>query len=246
MLSIWIYICTIFILYDFIAIRQGVALSFILLSYSSLVEKNFKKYIFMIFLASLFHFSAIILILIYPFVIRQYKTSVLYAILCLVFILNYFQIQIGIATLFLENIGLPAFTLEKLNAYSIAEDTSFLSIKQLFIGIFFISMYQYLKNTKPHIIPMINIYLLGMIISTLLSDIGQISYRLRWYFFVYEIVLIPIFLYYVYHKLKSSFIYICLIFLFFLIYGFSLYNFVTSLYERGFSLYFVEGLLNVF
>lgn len=246
LLSIWIYICIIFILYDFIAIRQGIAFSFILLSYYSIVQRNFKKYFFMIFIASLFHFSAIILLLIYPIVIRQYRTIFLYLALSIIFCLNFFQIQIGLATLILENIGLPAFTLEKLNAYSIAEDTSFLSIKQLFIGVLFVSMYKYLKDFKPHILPMVNIYILGMILSTLLSDIGQISYRLRWYFFIYEIVLIPIFLYYLFYKFKSIFMYVCIVCVFAIIYGFSLYMFVFSLYERGYSLYFIEGFLSVF
>ena len=246
LLSIWIYICTIFILYDFIAIRQGIAFSFILLSYYSIVERNFKKYFFMIFIASLFHFSAIILLLIYPIVIRQYRTIFLYLALSIIFCLNFFQIQIGLATLILENTSLPAFTLEKLNAYSIAEYTSFLSIKQLFIGVLFVSMYNYLKDFKPHILPMVNIYILGMILSTFLSDIGQISYRLRWYFFIYEIVLIPIFLYYLFYKFKSIFIYVCTVCIFTIIYGFSLYRFILSLYDRGYSLYFIEGLLSAF
>jgi len=50
------------------AIRQWMAGALFLLSFKYIKEHNFFKYLFMILLASLFHSSALILILVYPFI----------------------------------------------------------------------------------------------------------------------------------------------------------------------------------
>lgn len=65
-----IYVFLAFGIYDLglSAIRQFIALSFFLLSFKQIKDKKFFKYFIYIILASMFHSSAIILLLVYPFI----------------------------------------------------------------------------------------------------------------------------------------------------------------------------------
>ncbi len=66
-LSILIFMASMMFV-SFNIIRQWIACSVFLIAYKYLKEKDIKKYILLIFLASLFHSSALILILLYPIV----------------------------------------------------------------------------------------------------------------------------------------------------------------------------------
>lgn len=50
------------------AIRQWIAASIFLISFEQIIKKNFKKYLIMILIASLFHNSAIGLLIVYPII----------------------------------------------------------------------------------------------------------------------------------------------------------------------------------
>ncbi|MDX8380852.1 MAG: EpsG family protein [Ghiorsea sp.] len=64
-LSIYIYICLYFILHEMTQIRAGVAAGIFLLALPDILNRDFKNYLFKILLAMAFHYSAIILFLLY-------------------------------------------------------------------------------------------------------------------------------------------------------------------------------------
>ena len=66
-ISIWLYISMGFYQSTFTRLRQAIAISIVLIAYKYAQEKKFWKFIFLIILASLFHRTALIAVLIYLF-----------------------------------------------------------------------------------------------------------------------------------------------------------------------------------
>ena len=65
--SIWLYISMGYYQATFTRLRQAIAISVVLIAYKYAQEKKFWKFILLIILASLFHRTALIAVLIYPF-----------------------------------------------------------------------------------------------------------------------------------------------------------------------------------
>ena len=61
-LSLVSYCSTIFLIYDLNGIRQGIALSIVLISITSIMERKFWQYLFVLIVAVFFHTSAIIFV----------------------------------------------------------------------------------------------------------------------------------------------------------------------------------------
>lgn len=110
-LSLLIYYSKFFILQDMIQIRAGVAAGIFLLSIKYINERNLKSYFVYIFFAVMFHYSAIVYLIVYficnPKLAINKFISILLLIVCfsIVFDLNSF----------LQNIGLDTF--EKFDYY---------------------------------------------------------------------------------------------------------------------------------
>lgn len=117
--SICIYIGYIYILQDFNQIRAGVASGIFLYSLRYLVERKVKCYLLMIFLASLFHYSAILLFFFFGFSNKSLNKQNIY-FLCLLPILGYFINFIGVN--FFINIPIRAVQL-KLEMYRKMQET---------------------------------------------------------------------------------------------------------------------------
>lgn len=70
-MSIWLYITMFGYQNTYTRLRQSIALSIVLIAYSKAKEKKFIVFIILIFIATLFHKTAIISILIYPFINKR-------------------------------------------------------------------------------------------------------------------------------------------------------------------------------
>ena len=62
-ISLCVYFALFYILHEFTTIRAGVASGIFLLSYDDIIKKRLKKYVFKVFIATLFHYSAFVLII---------------------------------------------------------------------------------------------------------------------------------------------------------------------------------------
>lgn len=243
-LSVIIYSFTIYILFDLIAIRQGLALAFIMLSFLYLDKNKFASIMLLLF-ASLFHFSAIIVL---PFVFlcfKQHEKYLLFILYLALISLSILKIEIPIYSLLVNFNVLPAFLSNKLETYSSYNQESFLSIKQYIVTFIGIIVYIYYKENKL-IKMMCLFYLYGCILSVILSSVGDIAYRIKWYFLFSEIFFIPVFFMGMYNKIKIKDNNKSLLFLFYVISIFTIatlyiipgFNFIENIYERGNSLVF--------
>ncbi|WP_181315757.1 EpsG family protein [Photobacterium damselae] len=85
--------------------RQAVAIGFVMLAFASILNKNYKKFIIMILLASLFHKTAIFLFLFYPMArnkINITKLLLTYGVLFLIVFSLLFDKLIGMWGLYVE------------------------------------------------------------------------------------------------------------------------------------------------
>ena len=139
---IFLYFLTTYFFYNMEIMRQSLANIFILLSLFSFVEKQWKKYYVLIIIATLFHASAIIFILMplfYNLLKRPLtsKTVVLFCVLALIF-------QTSITSL---NLGESwADGAEKYSEMSVSSTVG--TIHRLVLGIVFYYMAKYVSNNK--------------------------------------------------------------------------------------------------
>jgi hypothetical protein len=183
-LAVFIYLTSVWILFDFIAIRQGAAMSIAM--YSLIRVKSLPQRYLLILTASLFHFSAVILFLIL-LVRRLLNNPGLYKVLAsLIIIISIFNIDIGV----LKNLDIfnsLGIISEKVEIYSSQEYERVVSYKN--IVIIAIMSYFYWENKIKNGY-LFEVYLIGLVFCMLLGDIPMISYRMKWYFLLLESVII--------------------------------------------------------
>ena len=173
----------------FNAVRQYLAVSIIFISVKYLINKEFVKYMIIVLIASLFHYSAIIMILVYPlFNIRLSFLKVI-CLIGLMFsmggILFSFIIDVMNKTrygyLINSNFDAPAATTSSIIAIS-------------YMSILVIIIYYYYYKCRKTIFDR-RYFTLQIIIwmTTLSSYFIPLSYRLQYYFVPLEIIVIPYF-----------------------------------------------------
>lgn len=236
-LSIIIFYCSSLFLFDFIATRQAVAIGFFLYSLQYIEKRKPGLYFLIIFLASLFHISSLILIPLYFILNKRFSKKLLYVTVGLIAILNLLQINIHVLSNILGFLPLPEATAAKLLIYSSESEFAFISVKQIILAFLFV----YISNDKEYskdnskennmLNIGVNMYVIGLMMGTLLNEIPQFSYRIKWYFFAIEAFLIPFLILNLSRNqpaLKYS-----LYIIFMLIYGYYLFVFLESVASRG-------------
>jgi hypothetical protein len=207
-------------------IRQGLAISLILFGYKYLFNKRYLVFLFIIFLASTFHISALI-VLPFIFIINlQFSTKFQGILLGLSFFIFYYQeelvlIYYNIATKIpLLNKYLLVYRQEERISYGISSGI-ILDLIILFI------LFLKLKEFNEKEIFLFRIYFLSVILTFVLA-LDPAALRLVYYFRVVIIFIIPLFLKY-YRYYFFSLTIICLICLQYLITTFN----VIGEYGRG-------------
>ena len=99
LLSVYLYICLYFVLHEMTQIRVGVACGIFLLAIPDIVNKNFRMYLFKTLIAMAFHYSAIIMLVLY-FVNNKNINRKVY----------FFLPIIGLVLAFIPNLMLTIFT----------------------------------------------------------------------------------------------------------------------------------------
>lgn len=168
-------------------LRQAIAWSLVMLSYDYLKEKKLLKFILIIFLASLFHKSALIFIIAYSLVIMN-KIKIVSLSAPLILFINYITNE-GLVKVILK---IPMF--EQYENYSFGESTNsgstmlFLYFCILVFGLIMIK--QIIKiNNKGYL--MYNLAVVGTIITFLSFNYANI-FRIGLYFILPIITLFPL------------------------------------------------------
>ncbi|QDX31264.1 EpsG family protein [Dickeya poaceiphila] len=237
-LSLLIYISTIYLLFDVVAIRQGFAIAIIMLSLA-LWENDKKKALLLYVFAPLIHIASLVFLPVLLLCNRNYgRKTLLVSIAAITVIVTLSQVFSIIDVM--ENIPfIPDFLLIKLKTYSSYNKEAVFSFKQVIVSIF-----AYLVYTKVSCSRYVKlccvVYIFGCLISSLFSSVGDIAFRIKWFFSWTEIIFLPYLIGYSYRyfrdnemRLISRFLFFTLIFSMYFI---PAYNFIESIHERGFSL----------
>lgn len=226
--SILIYYCSMFFLYDFIAIRQALSMAIFMISIPFLLDRRFFHYIILIAIASMIHLSALILIPLYFFIHYSYHKILFYLILSLATFVAVFKVDIQLVTLLLSYLSLPDFASNKLDVYAQEDVFAALSVRQLLLGFVFVILLS--KNDNKIIQLILNIYILGILIGTLFNEVPQMSFRLKAYFLWTESILVVFYI----HKILKNYYLLRILSYFVLagLYFYSLYSYLDVLSQR--------------
>lgn len=238
--SVLTYILTIFLSFDLIAVRQGLAIGFIMLA-TSFWFNNRKLAIVLVLAGSLFHFSALVVLPIFYLMSSKWQRHILH----FSFFAILFIILSGIKVTVIDFIKLipfiPSFIVFKLDIYASYNQEGVNSAKQLFVCI--IAFFIYKSDIRNDFIKQTSfLYVLGFLLSLFFASIGDIAFRIKWYFFWGEIFFIPYLFFFLVRKLQNRKL-IPLLFLFYfgfylVMYLYPAIKFIIDISNRGNSLVF--------
>lgn len=228
--SILIFITIpIFYLLSFSIIRQFVAISIVFYSLRYIVKRNLLKYLLLIFVAFLFHISAIIATPIY-FLYRN-KFSKKFAVLLLL-LLSFFLSSVLVIII---QKYMPIY------ASYIYESARF--GKNLFyffvlIYIFVLMNYKYIRNNNASFF--FNTFTVGLCLYAMTIQLGEVAPRASYYYLIFIIVLIPSIL--KFYKTKQ--IYFIMLFVTIILYSFNFYLFAKNEHKNPYVPYHIFFLID--
>lgn len=230
-LSVLIYFSTLFFLFDFIAIRQAVALSIFLLSIPLIIERRFIPFFLLILLASQIHVSALLLIPGYFLFQLHFPNGILVGVIIVCGLINILRIEIPLIELLLNVVPVPLASVTKVAIYLTEKIYSFVSVKQVLLALAFVLMKSRSRQKDEILNALVNIFVFGILFATVFNGIPQLSYRMKWYFFSTEAVLVAFLIDFIAKgDLKTTFsLYVVL----FILYGYSLFTFLYEVAGRG-------------
>lgn len=171
---------------SFSIIRQGIAISFFFLSIYYLLYLNKRsKYLIISMIGFMFHFSAIIPIVIVLLMRRLLAQK--YSL--------YFHIIIMTLALLIGISGIMGLVISTIGGRYSVYSTAFVEQVSVFkiIVLFFFSLfilYSYEKNSDKNLTFLLNLYQLGIIVNFVFSDFTAVT-RLSYYFLIFQTILVP-------------------------------------------------------
>lgn len=204
-IGILLYYALLFFFLDMSGIRQGIALGIFFYSIKFIYEKRCIKYVLYILLATLIHWSAFFLILVYFLANIEFKSWVLGIFFFtgfFIFILNFHWLEGVILSFFpyLENELLAAKLVVYTTNSSLAVERTLgpFTILNIFFCtiIFFVSILnrKSLSKEYPYFNIFLNIFMLQIFAFFYLFEFLDLSERLKFYFLVSNLVLLPYFI----------------------------------------------------
>ena len=203
-IALLIFFYDIFFFLNLSGARQAIALSLICIGFNYALKKRFLKYLFVVLLASTFHKSALIALLIY-FIPREgfnfysiFKSIKFYLALCVIIFISYVPIEFYIK--FFEDSYLKkvAFYLEYYTkSENIVMDYFKGAVKRSIVILFYFLYRRYLPcDNSTHYF--FNVYLIGFLIFLSLYFLSpDLGTRLSLYFTIFEILIIGNLVYYI-------------------------------------------------
>lgn len=221
-IGILLYYTLLFFFLDLSGIRQGIALGIFFYSIKFIYEKRASKYFFFILLATLIHWSAFFLILVYFLANIEFKSWVLgifFFIGFFIFILNFHWLEGVILAFFpyLENELLAAKLVVYTTNSSLAVERTlgpFTILNIFFCTIIFcvsILNRNRLGKQYPYFNIFLNIFMLQIFAFFYLFEFLDLSERLKFYFLVSNLVLLPYFISLVRSNLSRYLVYGCIV-----------------------------------
>lgn len=202
LLSYLIYYSFFFFVFDMSGIRQGLAIQLFFYSLRFIVNKNFTKFFLCIIFATLFHWSAAILLPLYFFINK--KISIKFSIFILIFSTVVFSFQIKWLGAIMGDLlnKINSFTLlaKKVEAYTTDDTfarergwdkmTVYIYLKMVVIVFITYFFKEKFENNKYFTI-FSNLLLIQFLCIFTFYEFFEISDRYKSYFLISEVILIP-------------------------------------------------------
>lgn len=167
-------------------LRQALALSITMLAYFPAKNRKMWKFIFLVIAATLFHNSAIIFLLVYPF--AQKKLGYLHLIVAVAVVVVFLGFQGQV-----RNLIANLFEDSYLGGYADREQTLTMSGLIIQVAIFMFSLLYYPNVVKKHEDAKIlyNLSFIGMLFQLFAAMIAEM-FRVSMYFSFFNVLLIPL------------------------------------------------------
>lgn len=190
-LSLFVYVSTYYLLGPMGQLRQALAVSIIIYAW---IFYSQRRFLLLALIASLFHFSALITLLIYFIPNKLYQPR-FYISLLLVSVILYLPMQ----TYLINNLmvyldGIQTLATEKVDIYLAGAEAKHISYSFLLFKLFLASLLLWKRNdlmSLPIFPKLFNMYIVSIIIYLFLSFSSSIGGRLALYFSIPEILLVP-------------------------------------------------------
>lgn len=201
-LSLVSYISYEFINQELIAIRAGAAIAILLYSIPYIYKHDFKMFLFLVICATLFHYSSIMAIPIYPLILLLQKNKIYGpAFLGLSILFIFFDISV-----FTSLIPIP-YVRNKVTNYLTRTNISLIHILLRFtilyryFLLFILSKYKkIIKKHNKYIDIELSFLLYGLILNNVFGRNEVLSYRMSMLFFSVEYLLVPNFVLFIKEK----------------------------------------------
>lgn len=199
-LSFLIYFSNIFILHDLTQIRAGIASGLMLLSLIPLQAKKNYQFFIVALLAVFFHYTALVLLLIWFLSTEKINKKVWYLIIPISYILLYLSIS---PLDFYKLIPIDAIQ-AKVRTYILLQEAneddkvnviSTLVILRIFIIIYILKNIDIIQSINKYSIILIKIYIISISVLIIMSKTTAIALRFNEFFLTIEIVALPLVLY---------------------------------------------------
>ena len=200
--SLFTYICLYFVLHEMTQIRVGVASAIFLLSIPDIYNRNLSSFLFKTFMATMFHYSAIIMLPLYLLHPRKINFRVFFFLpligMAFMFILNNYFVTILNSLLFL----FPKFLANKIELYifllheGIFSESKWANPYYIFLYVFYSFLYYFMilyctYFKSKYDILFIKIFAMMLFSFYFFSSIPIFAGRISEFFGVVLIILIP-------------------------------------------------------
>lgn len=196
-ISLVIYYSRCTLIFDFVVIRQSIAILIIFYSLKYFESKNYYKFIILILFASLFHASALIVLFVSFFLRKHFSNVSLILYFILVNFIFIFKINwIYFIVNYLIHLDINSYITSKLIFYSTNNLESHPKVFSLAIIvnliIFCLLLYFRTKLMKFRYFNLFfNYFLVYIFFSYLFYEFSMLSKRLEYYFFISIVIIIP-------------------------------------------------------
>lgn len=177
LVSLILYFTGVFIMFDMGVIRQGISIAIALISIKYIVERRLIKFLFIIFIGSLFHISIIVFIPLYFIGYKDYSRKFIYGLSLIIIIISFFNTSDEIVRL-VTKLNIPLIS-SKITYYASYEtgNVTISVIKRILFLILFTEFFKRknIKDKLSHVF--LNGYFLSVIIMVLFSSIDILGGR---------------------------------------------------------------------
>lgn len=194
MLSLLLYYSIFFLHFNMSLIRQGIALSFFMISIDMIMDQNLLKFLITVLIGALFHISILIVIPVYFLRTIKISKGNLLIILFVSYIIRILNISISSMIFFILPDFITSDLVHYINTYQNVSFFTFGNLERFIMAIVLIFTYEKLVKINKDNILYFNIYIIYLLFNLLLFENIGILTRIRFYFQLQYIIIIPILL----------------------------------------------------